>query len=156
MQILNAMIVDSHSDLRSGIQSALKKHGIQSMSFDKIGSMIKYINQSGEYPELIVTCTETENNSVLTILAMILKKHEMRHTMVSLIYSSEEDWYLPIAFELGLLSAHQKPMNQLKMEKEFDRLKELLDNPDHGRTLTAYHYLRDHLSRYSVYFSSWF
>lgn len=145
MQITQALVVENRRDLRSGIQTALKTHGVQAVSFDKIGTLIKYMNQCTELPQLIISCPETENNSILTLLTLILRKKQFRNIVVALMYESAEDWYLPISFELGLISAHQKPLNQLKLEKEFGKLFELLKDPENGPTLTAYYYLRNFL-----------
>jgi CheY-like chemotaxis protein len=66
---------------------------------------------------------------------------------ISALLEESEDYVIPKAFELGMLSWHRKPFTKDSLAEEFTNFKKLLESTEYNEPLTAGFYLRKHLTQ---------
>ncbi|MBI2603588.1 MAG: hypothetical protein HYW48_11090 [Deltaproteobacteria bacterium] len=143
----NAIVIEERTDIRTITKDALKELGINSLAFDRVKDGLTYLKTEEKPPDWILSCVQTADNSnVLQVLRQVLQDKRFHKTRVSLLVFREEFSFLPLAFELGLLSYHTKPFTKGELLQE---LKELLGeiSADYlQHSFIAANYLRKYLS----------
>ena len=147
------VIVEPSMSLRMAVSEALTGLGFKSITGQpSLKDVISYISR--EPVDWVISYLQADDAvNILSFLAACQAKPELVHLSVSLFSEalgadgviSEPDVRVRKAFEMGLLSCHQKPYTQESIQKDFSKLIDGMQK-DHGKTsITAFRYLKDFL-----------
>lgn len=96
---------------------------------------------------ILVPLLASEQSNGLHTVRLVTSHAELRGIKVSLLLDESDDWVLPKAFELGLLSFHRKLAHRDGLMAEFGAFIQILETQDWNLTKTSASYLRNHLKQ---------
>lgn len=143
----SGIVIDERIDIRTTAKDVLKEVGIDSLAFDSIKDVLNHLKSEHPPPDWILTCLQTSDHSnAFQLLSFVLQTKKFRKTRVSFLAFQEEVLYLPVAFEMGLLSYHFKPFTKAELLEEVQELLSGLTSDYTQHCFLAAKYLRKHLS----------
>lgn len=147
----NVLIIESSSALRQIYLDALKDKNFSAVTtFSSTKDPISYMEI--ETPRWIVMSSFiSQDINIFHFLAIIIKEYRLRKTLVSLFTVEAHDEHIvPLAFENGLFSWHQKSSSKAQIFDEFSNLLSVIKINDFHPVLTSATYVRMYLSTYNL------
>ncbi len=96
---------------------------------------------------LLMTMTANDEITALHVLKLVTQYPSLRRTRCSLFVDGDDEVYLPLAYELGLLSHHEKSLAREILKGQIDDLLVLLNHHKGNDILVAAEYLKGYLVR---------
>jgi CheY-like chemotaxis protein len=101
---------------------------------------------------LIMPLMANDSLNALQMIKLITIEPKLRGCATTLLLDpNQEEYCLPLAFELGLLSWHPRSYVKDNLQVDFEELLKIINSNDNNLTLTAAEYLRRFLSEKRLY-----
>ena len=81
----------------------------------------------------------------LHLLKILTEYPDLRSIRASLCVEEQEEYLLPSAYQLGLLSHHRRPFTKESLTDDLKSMVQILDTHNYHETLVSAHYLRQYL-----------
>ncbi len=142
------VIVEATGSLRQMIGDTLKEVGFQKITGVSTPKDVLHILEVDHVDWIITSLAAAETVNALHVLKTITLHPQLRNTHTTLLWeSSGDEDVIPYAFELGLLSLHQKSYLRDGFVSIFTQLLEIFQQYNWDGTLVAAEYLRQHLAK---------
>lgn len=141
------LIAEADAEISNLLQQELNKRGFTKVyAVQSCQSAIKTleIDQPGW---VICAANVNEQPTALHILELLSKYKIFSETRVSFLVTADMMDCLPMAFELGLLSWHEKPMTAESLSTDFNALFRILNETNYNDSLASAYFISRYLER---------
>jgi two-component system chemotaxis response regulator CheY len=140
------LVVEPRIDIREAICGALKSMFMDTQIITVGSTADAFDILASEYASVsyvITTFDREARYNTVTLLRQIVRNVELSHIKVSVLFGDQDAKFLPVLFDLGLLSCHRKPITQQSFAADLKRLNQTLSSAEGSATLIAADYLRE-------------
>ncbi|MEZ4742965.1 MAG: response regulator [Bdellovibrionota bacterium] len=145
-QACSVLVIESISSIRQLFIDSLKDIGFERIVGFANGKDALHFMEVEHIDLAIMPFAMQDGTNAIHFLKIITENPTLRDTRISIfIDPTTEDYILPLAFELGLLSWHQKSFIRDDIQEEIKKLLEVAQSHDWNGVLTSAFYLRSFL-----------
>jgi CheY-like chemotaxis protein len=137
-------VCESSTPVRKVIVDAMRSVGYQHLNSSANPKDLLEVIEVEPVDWIITSLEPNETINGLHILKLITEVPRFRQTRASLMLRPGEEYVLPLAFEMGLLSYHDRSL-PMTFAEEFKRLRTHLEHSKWNTTITSAAYLRRYL-----------
>lgn len=137
------LVIDPNSSVRALLGDALKELGFGTIqTLESVKVALGYLEV--ETVDWILTPLQSsEPVTGMHLLEILSHQEQLEHIRVSMFIGSEEDFCLPMAFALGLMSYHMHDFTRETIRNDLRDLLGHLKDTDDNEVITAAHYLQE-------------
>ena len=139
------VIVDGSGPVRQMIAESVRAHGFEKVSTLASGADLIASLESESIDWVLMPLLADKEINALHILSLISQSPELKFVRLSLLVEEDELYVLPAAFELGLLSYHEKPFTKESLPEDLGRFIKVHEENQFQDTLTSATFLRQFL-----------
>src|SRR5687768_735087 len=141
------LIVDSSASGRQLVSDVVRGFGF--LNIDVLGSgkdVLSYLEQ--ETPDwILMPLMATQPVNALHVLKILTQHKRLVRIRTSLLVDAAEEYCLPLAYDLGLLSHHPRSYFREALHESLEILFNVLKSNNWNACLSAACYLRMHLAK---------
>lgn len=143
------VLIDPSSARRGMLADMVRSLGYAKVNtFSSLKDFLAFLSAEGGEPDWILTPLQDDQPvNAIHLLNLTVTEPRLRNTRVSLILDDPNIWWLQHAFELGLLSWHERQDNVQAQASAFFDVTSIAERNDWNETLVSAEYLRRHLTR---------
>lgn len=134
--ITSTYVIEERSDLRSTIKDALKQSGTDSIAFASVAEFL-HRGDRDTIPDWIICGFKTSQDTIYRLLIHIILDASYHNCLVSILLDEDEDWCLPLCYELGIISHYFKPFTKDKAIELFADFQKSITSDPVSRTMYA-------------------